>query len=339
MSALKRLQSHLKSPVKTLTSQRETRSKKVRQREESVEEELEVVPKSKKPAETMQNVPQPGTSKAATGVNPKTSSAPVGSNQWVKAKTKNQKKNEKNRARKQRKQIQGPLHPYSFKIWADVNGDTLSLATWRILLAKTKENLMKMLLDDINKKVDISKTAVDEYKFIEHRVAKEDGSFEKTSNLPPEDRKGHGLVLSFTREGKEMALRAFNATGVDPTNNRPNITIDSAPVDTRAVYSFAIEKFSWKALIANDGLWHICHYLHPEVIPNVHLNEIKTVNPCSFSEELVIIAVAVNGQWEKAIDKLNGTLRIPFGTLKLKKRRKGAAPPEEDGDATGDEMN
>ena len=359
MSALKRLKSHLTSPAKQNQIASRTRSQKLRARDEENDEPTMPPPEKKSfsglaapkfttPIPSTQqkaglsSQPTAGTSQppaAAASQSPAAAASqpPVGSNKWAKVQNKKAKKNEKNRERKKKRATQGPLHPYAIKIWADADGEPLSLETWRDLIARTKANLVQMILELIEKKIPINTMAVDEYKFVEHKVM-QDGVFQKTSHLPPQQRKGHGLILSFTKEGKELAERAFRATGIDPSNNQPNIGIQAAPVDTRAIYTFAVGKYDWPSLEKDGAIWHIIHHTYPDVIPNFHQNEIKHTSTASFSPEVLIAAVATNQEWEKALDSLNGVLRLPTGTVRMKKRRKGASPPEDDPQSDG-EMN
>ena len=344
---LKRLQPHLKSPVK-FTNPPVRRGSRRKQR--SGEDEAELTPQNepkkpnmgkpdKRPAATGTQDPGEGTSKGPSGPAAPAPQklAPVGSEKWANAKNRKQKRNEKNRERKKRKQTQGPLHPYCVKVWADEAGEPLTLESWREILHKTKVNIIATILEDISLKNEIATKAIDEYKFVEHKPLNSRGEYEKTSHLPAKERKGHGLVLSFTKEGKSLAEKAFRLTGIDPATNKPTLGVEAPVVDTRAVFTFAACRYSWPAMIERGAIWHIAHHVYPNIVPSSNLNEVKSVKPSSYSEELNIIAIYVDRAWEKALDKLKGVLRLPIGTFRLKKRRRGAAPPEEEGDASAGE--
>ena len=266
-------------------------------------------------------------------------------------KTKAQKNAEKRKRQRQRRKLQGPLHPFALKVFMEEN-KALSLEYWRHLVSEASIMMTLMLEEEIAASTSKNKlkealrlSTIDEWKFIEHpRPGEPQGT--KTKDRPPAERLGHGLVLSFTKRGKELADAAFRRCNTDPETNEVNIYLDSPEVDVRGVFSIAVPAYVWPAMAKDNAIWRIIAAMYDEIPQSETYPEIVSQKSANGQLDLTIVGLRVDKAWEKAILKLNKVIKTPLGTIKFKRRRVGgrqpvseASPAETDEDEEEDDFS
>jgi hypothetical protein len=127
-----------------------------------------------------------------------------GSKEWAKR----GKKNEERNARKVKRRREGPLHPYSLKIFAPLESQDISLKQWRELHTAAAAWLDGQFMKE--DPASISDIVVKEWKFIE-RLS---GKGVKTAQTPDSEKMGHGLLLFNNDISKKWGRAAIQKVGI-----------------------------------------------------------------------------------------------------------------------------
>lgn len=244
----------------------------------------------------------------------KNASNVVGSPEWI---AKKKKKNDLRNARKQKRRTQGPLFPFSLKISGPEANSEISLLDWRAAHTAAGDWFADALLSqDRNTIFDI---AVEEWKFVERAGPRG----VKTANKPPGERMGHGLLLFSNEASKDWAIMAFERVGMKCPESgkeyRPNI--ESIKADRRAVYTLAVNRYMWGTISVQDKIWRLAQCQYRDQLPDHIGVEMEKALPTDRDPEKAIIVLRLDTAWEKAIDALDGRLRLCIGILNFRKKR------------------
>ena len=183
----------------------------------------------------------------------------------------------------------------------------------------------------------------------------------KTSEIPPAQRFGHGIILTKHKEAADLAQEAFGAAVVitDDKGGKHKPVISIKEDDTRAVYT-VLTYYLFKLVYSSTNNFTICMYniRHTQVAVDRWAGELctaavegsiwhyavvfyklpalgglqvtKIIEPKNPNDaERLVLVLRMNEEWEQKLDTFPKTkdseipMRLGIGTFNLRKRRAG----------------
>ena len=175
----------------------------------------------------------------------------------------------------------------------------------------------------------------------------------KTSELAPEKRYGHGIILAKDKEAAGLAREAFEKAVMisDSKGIKHRPTVVAKEDDTRAVYTViqrykftfmnnfhrnestqvAVDRWTGEicTTVTEGTIWHYAVLVYKlPALGGLQITKIITPENPNDSERLVLV-LRMNAEWEKRLDSFPGNengeipMRLGIGTYNLRKRRAG----------------